>query len=515
MSPPGGQPNPGPAAKGSTESAGATGGPSPLVHPGFTDAEGNAIPLPPAAWETVPPSAQALIMALLEENAALRVRVEALEERLRTNSTNSSKPPSSDPPGTVRNKNRRSRRRRGGQKGHHGHFRALVPVEDVDHFEDHFPEQCERCRTQLGREPDPEPIRHQVTEVPPVRPEITEHRLHRVECPQCLHVTTGELRNGVPTGAFGPRLMAVTSLLTGRYRMSRRDAEGFLDNVLSVRCSLGGVKRVEEVVSRALAPAVQEVGAAIQQAPVVGMDESTWKERNKRAYMWNANTDALAYYVIAPHRDQATAQKILGEGFDGILGTDRFAGYNFHPDEKRQACLGHIDRDFKKIEERGGASERIGAWAGTELDRVFKVWHRFKDGEIDRAQMQDDMAPIRARLARCLHNGSQCGHSKTEKTCANLLKHFSSLWVFVRVEGVEPTNNASERAIRPGVRWRRVGFGTQSKSGSRYVERMLTTVETCRRQGRNLLEHLTSSIKAMLAVAPHPSLLPPVPILDG
>lgn len=478
--------------------------------------------LPVEVWEGLPEGVRSFLAALLEEtralrqdNEVLRARVLELEEKLRTNSSNSSKPPSSDPPGTVRKKRRRSRRRRGGQKGHPGHFRALVSPEKVDHFEDHFPEQCERCRTLLEHKPDPDPVRHQVTEVPPVRPEVTEHRLHRVECPQCRHVTTGELRNGVPRGAFGPRLMAVTSLLTGRYRMSRRDAEGFLDNVLHVECSLGGVKRVEEVVSRAIAPAVEEVGKAIQQAPVVGMDESTWIERNKRAYVWNANTDDLAYYTIAPRRDQATAKKILGEDFDGILGTDRFAGYNFHPDEKRQDCLGHIDRDFKKIEERGGASERIGVWAGTELDRAFKVWHQFKDGAIDRPQMQDDMAPIRARMARCLHNGSQCGHSKTEKTCANLLKHFPSLWVFVRVEGVEPTNNSSERAVRPAVRWRRVSFGSQSKSGSRYVERMLTTVETCRRQGRNLLEHLTSSIKAMLTGAPHPSLLPPVPALDG
>lgn len=481
-----------------------------------------AADVPVEVWEGLPQSIRSLVAALLEEaralrqdNEALRAHVLELEEKLRTNSSNSSKPPSSDPPGTPRKKKHRSQRRRGGQKGHPGHFRALVPVDEVTHFESHFPDQCERCSASLEHKPDPEPIRHQVTEVPPVRPEITEHQLHRVECPQCGHVTVGQLREGVPTGAFGPRLMAVTSLMTGRFRMSRRDAEEFLDSVLTVKCSLGGVKRVEEVVSRALAPAVQEVGEAIKQAPVVGMDESTWRERNKRAYVWNANTDHLAYYVIAPRRDQATAKKILGEGFDGILGTDRFAGYNFHPDEKRQDCLGHIDRDFKKIEERGGASERIGAWAGTELDRAFKVWHQFKDGAIDRPQMQNDMAPIRARMARCLHNGTQCGLSKTEKTCANLLKHFPSLWVFVRVEGVEPTNNASERAVRPAVRWRRVSFGTQSKSGSRYAERMLTTVETCRRQGRNLLAFLTTSVEAMLRKAPHPSLLPPLPVPDG
>lgn len=486
----------------------------------YTDAAGNPIPLPPEIWSDLHSAAKALILLVLEENKVLWSRVDALEERLRTNSTNSSKPPSTDPPGTPRKSKRRSKRRRGGQKGHPGHFRALVPMEQVDRIVQHFPSHCENCSRDLEPVPDGDPIRHQVSELVPVRIEITEHQRHRVKCPGCNHVSTAEHPKGVPTGVVGPRLMAVDSLMTGRFRMSRRDCEVFNVMVLGMTWSLGTVKRVENTVSEAVAPAVKEVARYVQQCPVLGMDETPWPECNKKGYLWNANTPEVAFYKVARHRNTETAKEIVGEDFNGSLVTDRLASYDFQDDKNRQHCLAHLDRDFEKIAERGGESKAIGDWGRKELSHVFPLFRRFKAGEIDRGQMQEELKPIRARMGRLLHmgvrlnhDGQEEKHKKTARTCAKILGKFDCLWVFAYVEGVEPTNNSSERAVRPGVRLRRVSFGTQSKSASRFVERMLTVVETCRRQGRNALDFVVGSVNALLNDTPCPSLIPPTP--DG
>lgn len=511
MRPSGGLPVPAP------EAAPCSKNPSPShpEHPEFVDADGSPIPLPFEIWRDLHPAAKALILRLLEENRVLRARLDALEERLRTNSTNSSKPPSSDPPGTRRKKRRGSGRRRGGQEGHPGHFRDLVPVGEVHEVVPYFPPQCERCGRDLPPVPNGEPIRHQVSDLVPVLIVITEHQRNHVECPDCGHVTTAEHPRGVPTGVVGPRLMAVDSLMTARFRMSRRDCELFNEVVFGMTESLGTVKRVENTVSQALVHAYKEVARYVQSCPALGMDETPWKECNKKSYVWNANNPDVAFYHIGPHRDTETAQKIVGEDYDGALTTDRLPSYDFHPDKKRQHCLAHLDRDFEKIAERGEDSQAVGEWGHQELARVFGIHHRFKANEIDRSQMQEELKPIRARMGRLLHRGANLDqpdaeekHKKTARTCKKILHKFDCLWVFAYVEGVEPTNNSSERAVRPAVRWRRVSFGSQSKAGSRFAERMLTAVETCRRQGRNALDFVTGCVDALLNGTRSPSLLP-------
>jgi len=310
--------------------------------------------------------------------------------------------------------------------------------------------------------------------------------------------------------------MAIDALMTGRFRMSRRDCELFNTLVFGMTWSLGTVRRVETTVSEALAPAVDEAARAIQASPVVGMDETPWKEDNKKHYVWIANTPDLAVYKVAPRRDTETAKEIIGEDFEGVLETDRFASYDFQDNKKRQHCLAHLDRDFEKIAQRGGDSCPVGEWARKELANTFSLWHQFDAGEIDRGQMQDKLKPIRARLGRCLHQGARLldvedqteQHMKTARTCTKILSKFACLWVFAYVEGVEPTNNSSERGIRGAVRWRRVSFGSQSGAGSRFVERILTTVESCRRQGRNVLDFVVAAVKAKLDGTQGPSLLP-------
>jgi hypothetical protein len=321
----------------------------------------------------------------------------------------------------------------------------------------------------------------------------------------------------------GPRLMAFNSLLTGQFRLSRRDVQLFNTWVFGMKWSPATIKRMESTTSQALEPAHKEVGKYIQQCPVLGMDETPWKESNKSHYLWCARNSDVAYYKIAAHRNTETAKEILGPHFNGALGTDRLGSYGFHEDSKHQHCLAHLDRDFEKIAEREGESKDIGEWGRLQIAAAFRLHDRFKAGEISRPQMQEELKPIKSHMSFVLERGIRLNHSKQKKeqhrktgrTCAKVLDKFECLWVFAYVEGVEPTNNGTERDIRPGVRLRRVSFGTQSHAGSRFVERILTATQTCKRQGRNVLEFLVSSVKSLLDGTTPPSLLPASDVPDG
>jgi transposase len=464
-------------------------------------------------WAATPASVLRWVIELRAENQELKKRLAAIEERLNTNSTNSSKPPSSDPPGTLRNRHKPSGKPKGGQPGHPGQNRQLVPPEEVKAFVEHRPNECSCCGCSLDGQPilDDEPVRHQVLDLPPiVQAEVTEHHRNRVQCPNCRAVTLAQLPPDVPQGMFGPGLCAMVAWLLGGYRLSRRQCQSLLKTGFGVDISLGGLKKTEELVSASIEQAAEGVLSSIQQAEMVNGDDTTWHEDNSSAVLWNFNTPNLAYYKITPFKDQETAKEILGN-FDGFLGSDRAKTYGFIPMEKSQTCLGHVDRHFQCMEDRGGDSGIVGAWGKAELDSFFHSWHEFKRGEITRAQLRVNTEPIRGQMEWLLQCGIECQSSKTANTCANLFKALPSFWNCVEHEGIEPTNNSSERGLRHGVQLRRTSFGTKSDGGSRFVERMLTAVETCRLQGRNLYDFLKESVKAFIKGTPAPLLAGPSP----
>jgi hypothetical protein len=312
----------------------------------------------------------------------------------------------------------------------------------------------------------------------------------------------------------------LAGLLVGQYRLSARQCESLLKEGFGVAVSLGGILGLERVISDSLASPVKEVHAAVQRAPVVNADDTGWKEGRSKAVLWNANTPDLAIFQITPKKDHDSARALLGENFEGILGVDRAKTYSFQDLRKLQSCWAHLDRHFQRMEDRGGESAAIGKWGKAEVDRFFVEWHKFKDGALSRLELQAEIVPIRARMARLLARGTQCGeprtdktvpksvHAKTGTTCANILAILPAYFTCCFQEGVEPTNNTSERALRHPVQWRRTSFGTQSDAGSRFMERMLSTIETCRRQGRNVLGFLTSAVKALDHGWAPPSLLP-------
>lgn len=460
-------------------------------------------------WERTPAEAQAYIRALEARVAALEATVQRLLERLRMDSQNSSQPPSSDPPATRRPRQRRtpSGRKPGGQPGHQGQTRTLVPLEDVAAVLPVKPTHCARCQSPLSGD-DRQPQRHQVTELPPVKPVVTEYQLHSLMCPACGATTRAVLPRGVPPGGFGPRIQAIVALCTGAYRLSKRTTQEVLADLFGVALSLGTVTRLEQATVQALATPVDEARTYVRMQPVAHLDETGWREGRARAWLWVAVTAWVTVFVVRLSRGAKVAQEMLGERFCGMLVTDRWSAYTWYPTHWRQVCWAHLLRDFEAMIERGGHSQEIGTALRDQARQMFHAWHRVRDGTLPHAAFRVLMRPIRRQVARLLKAGQTCGVVKTEGVCREVLKVYEALWTFVRVEGVEPTNNAAERAIRPGVLWRNGSFGTQSTHGSHFVEAIMTVVATLKQQHRDVLAYMTEVCQAAYMGAPAPSLLP-------
>src|SRR2546430_14262596 len=276
------------------------------------------LPLPSEIWDATPAAAQTLILTL-------QARVRELEARLGQDSSNSSRPPLSDPPqAPVRANAPPSGRKRGGQVGHRGAFRGLLPVEQVDAIVPVLPERCRRCE-----QPFPETTarsrarvwRHQVVELLPLAVRVTEYQMGVRRCPACGQRTRAALPAGVPRRPFGPRLTAVVALLSGRYRLSRREVRQLLQDLWQVRLSLGAVVRQEQAQSAALAPVVEEARAAVQQADVVNLDETGWRQDKRRAWLWTVVTAELAMFWIDRRRSGAVVDALLGTAFAGVVGS--------------------------------------------------------------------------------------------------------------------------------------------------------------------------------------------------
>jgi len=462
----------------------------------------------PIDWAETPQAVRILVRVQQQQVVTLSERVLALEERTQKTSRNSSQPPSSDPPSApVHRKGKRSVRRQGGQRGHRGTSRPLVPPEQVDQIVDATPTACRQCgHLLLGV--DLRPARHQVTEVPPVRPVVIEYRRHTRTCPDCGTPTTADWPAGMPSGSFGPRVAATVAYLTGRCGVSQRDARELLATLYQVEVGLGSIAALAAQVSAALAAPVAEAQAAVQTEPVVNVDETSWSEQTRRCWLWTAVTALVTVFLLRPSRSSASAKDLLGATYAGIVGSDRFSGYSWIATKQRQVCWAHLVRDFTAVAERGGASKALGTACLDVADRLFARWYQVRDGTLDRATFTLLVAPLQAELHALLETGLAISHAKTRHLCENLLTIEPALWTFVTVSGVEPTNNSAERALRRAVLWRRRSFGTQSAAGSRFVERILTAVTTLRQQERGVLDYLTAATQAATAGVPIPSLLP-------
>ena len=444
----------------------------------------------------------------------LASKVADLEERLKTNSSNSSLSPSSDLFTKKKTKKKyhgpgkNKRLKQGAQPGHKGTGRKLLPPEEVDETVVCLPKNTCECGGRIKANIE-KLKRHQQFELPKVKPVVIEYQQVYGACSDCGITHCGSLPYGVSNTLLGPRATASVAIFTGDYRLSKRSTQRIFDDFFNLEVSLGTISNAEKTVSAALVAPVEEAKIYIQQqtAPVHA-DETSHKLQGDKMWMWLATTLFVAVFIIRAKRSTNAAKDLLGEKFAGILITDRFASYNWIKATFRQFCWAHLKRDMQKISERSGKPGKIGDEILDYIRRMFLLWHRHKDGEISRKAFKTAMIPIRSNIERLLQSGATCDHEKTENSCKLILKHKESLWTFVEVEGVAPTNNLAEQLIRFYVIWRKNSFGTQSERGNLFVERMMTTTTTCKLQDRNRYDYITAAVVAHLKDEPIPSLLP-------
>jgi transposase len=303
-------------------------------------------------------------------------------------------------------------------------------------------------------------------------------------------------------------MQATVGYLTGRIGASKRDAQEVVEIAFHTDISLGSIPAMEQAVSGALAKPVKEGHTYLQQQPITNVDETGWHEGKERTWLWVGVTQMVTVFLITATRGAEGAKKLLGKTFGGIVGSDRWSAYSWLKPQQRQLCWAHLKRDFQAFVDRGGESEGIGRALLEQTKQMFDLWYHLREGTLNRTDFQTAMLPIEARVGELLREGTTLKQDKTRRTCQNILKLEVALWTFVRVEGVEPTNNDAERPLRRAVLWRRRSFGTQSEVGSRFVERVLTAVMTLRQQKRDVLDYLTEACTAAIQGDKSPSLLP-------
>ena len=448
------------------------------------------------------PEVQAVIGALL-------ARIEQLEARLNKSPQNSSLPPSTQhphakPPSTKA----KSKRRRGGQPGHAKQQRVLIPTAHCAQVVSLKPSACRRCHAKLTG-CDDEPLRHQVWELPEIKLLVTEYQRHRLTCRGCGTATCAALPCGVPTSTAGPRLVALTALLMGCFRQSKRRVAMFLEQVLGQPCSPGWVVKLQHQATAALRGAYEELAARLPQQAQLSIDETPSKAGPAKVWLWTNVAPEFTLFALRSTRGADVLTELLGDNYAGIITCDRAkAYYPVGATGRLQWCWAHLKRDFQSLIDSGNAQvQRLGRDLLRPTKELFRQWSRCRDGTITRAGFQRLMQPLRREVDALLLRGEFSGNPRLAGMCAPLYQHRAWLWTFVDKPGIEPTNNASERALRHAVIWRKLSFGTQSAAGSRFVETILTVVETCRQQNRCLFAFLADSIQAHFARCQAPSLL--------
>ncbi len=452
-------------------------------------------------------------LAKLETQVAeLQALVRELQARLGLNASNSSLPPSANPPEApppVRKKP--TGRKPGGQPGHSAHLRERLPAERLTEPIVHYwPATCAACQHDLPKVPgpdDPEPRWHQVVELPEIPVQVTEYQAHACTCRHCGSVTWAKIPDAIRAHGCGPRLTATMSFLSGVMHATKRRIEEFAETVLRVPIALGTISNLEQEMSSALADAHAEAQKAVQEAAAKNVDETGWKQAGQKRWLWGAATALVVCFVITPTRGAAGLAALLGKKIKGLISSDRWSVYGQLKLGQRQLCWAHLKRDFQKLVDRGGDAKDIGEMGLDAVYVMFELWHTFRGGGLSRGQLQRDIAVVRQTLREWLELGCACKDSKAAAFCANVLAIEPALWTFVRREGVEPTNNHIERLLRPGVLWRKNAFGCHSESGCRFVERILTVVQTCRLQQRPVLEFLYQSLCSHRSGHPAPQLV--------
>jgi len=439
----------------------------------------------------------AVIDELRAQVGKLQAHVVTLEERLTLDSSNSSKPPSSDGPASSKRVPRRSSgRKRGAQKGHKGHHRALVDEQQVQQIIECKPAEVCECGAAVAALDD-EPIRHQVFDVPVVQAQVHEYRRYA----GCGKAHRGALPAGVPTGQIGPKALALIGTLATHYHLTQFKIRDLLARMMGVDFSVGAISQAHGLVAQALAAPVAQAQEYVKQAPVKQLDETKYPREGGGNWAWGVVTPKVVVYSLLPSRARYVAQDLIGANPVGVVVSDRYVVYDYVDAEQRQICWAHLLRDFLRISQRAGQAGRIGRC----LLGAGYLLFRWRAQGRSAAQFES----LCRRIRRALERGSvqtQC--SRTANTCANLLTLWPAMWTFLHDPAVPPTNNAAEQALRAMVLKRKISGPTRSRRGDEFLARGFSVYETCRRQGRDLWNYMHQAIVAFIDKTTPPSLLP-------
>ena len=445
---------------------------------------------PPA--EPVPecPRCRVEIPRLEARLLELETKLRDLEDRLKPPPKKRPQDPQPPAPAKVP-----TGKKRGAQPGHPPHLKSFLPSERVKAVVDYAPACCASCDKSLSAIPNnADPKRHQVAELPAILAEITEHRGHSRTCP-CGHTTRAAIPADVRKYSLGPRLTGAAIYFAGSHGMSKRGIEEVFEAMFGVPVALGTISNLERGATAALEPAYREARKAVADAPVKNVDETGWKQGGLKRWLWAAATEAATVFLIHPRRNLDALTHLLGK-LSGILVSDRWVVYDDWPEEQRQLCWAHAKRNWEKKIELGGEAKELGERWLAEEKKVFELWHLFKGGGITREVLQERMTAHIDELGDLLSEGAGSSDASLSNYCQRLLDKYAMYWLFTSAEGVEPTNNHAERVQRRAVLWRKKSFGCASQGGCRFVERILTVVQTLRLQARNALEFLAETLAA-------------------
>jgi transposase len=451
-------------------------------------------------------------------------RLRRLEEQARQDSRTSSKPPSQDLPKTRAQRRAEARakakelmrreggrRKAGGQPGHQGAGRELRPEDQVDQIVDHYPDACGGCGRQFDeqqRRTGGQFGRHQVAELPPISVIVTEHRTHQLRCRRCRARTSARLAQELGCSPFGPRLQAAVVTLTAGYRISRRGITELARDLFGVTLATGSVDAICQRAADALAGPHLQLQDWVLDQGAVHVDETGWRTSGEPRALWTATTPAAAFFQIAEHCNREQFDALVGSSYAGIVVSDRWNGYSHLDPNQRQVCWSHLQRDFRRHAD-GLAEQKTFGKQGLELTgQVFAAWRAYQHEHRDRDRLKTEITPIQTQLRALLEQASpKSTRTRWHRRFANnLLKVWAALWTFTTIDGVEPTNNPAERALRSPVIYRKVSLGTQSHNGERFAERALSAASTCRLRSHSLFTYLSELIAAHSRGDPFPAL---------
>jgi transposase len=458
-----------------------------------------------------PLEAQEYIAALQTYLQTLQTQIAELKNQLNQNSQNSSQPPSADSPfkRPLKKSRENSAKPRGGQVGHTRHLRELVPLEQVDEVIELYPQDCGHCQGPLcPSDQVGEPLRHQVWELPVVKAAVMEYQFYTSQCKHCLQLTQSQKNwpQTVPTGQFGPKLVATLGVLHGQYQLSLRQSQELANDLWQLPLSLGAVADSCHKVSVALEPSYQDIEHKVQKHPTNHVDETGWKREGKLRWLWVATNPAASLFKVTNSRCGKSLQSLIGEDYMGIVHSDRHKPYLKLEENRHQLCWAHLIRNLRGLAQRAGPAKEWAERCLLESEKLFKVWHRFKGEEVSRAELIELVEPIRAKFKSQLQAGTTLSDGKVKAFSREVLKLEERLYLFVKEPGVEPTNNAAEQALRCGVIWRKKCFGNQRDWGEGFVARVLSVRATSQKQGLNFLNYLSECLEAHWFKTPAPSL---------